>query len=122
MLTVYYPMKIVDAIRINRSCEILGDMHDRDIIEKAEYFAKLEECSIITCRDIFVRRLLRLVQSGELASERLQIIFVDIGGKATTLSMNSYGQIHDWPDGFMDEDVKESQRWLETRFGCKIEY
>ena len=81
---------------------------------------------IETHSDLVVRRVLRAILGEEIAQSQVAIYFANIDKEEhgyhystlTPLSINEQGQIANWPEGFMDDDVKESQRLLDIMYGA----
>lgn len=126
MLTIYYPAdsKSVEWILSEWIDQTVGtngvipQMTDRERIGRAERMMR-EHGDYVTFDDIIVRRVLRGVASGELDPAELLIRFVD-GRKMETIKVDDSGRIYNWPAGFMDEDLKESQRLIDSM--CSVEF
>jgi hypothetical protein len=86
---------------------------------------------IETHSDLVVRRVLRAIMQEEdgLGQSQVAIYFADLnpeehGYDNSTLDrlhINDKGQIDNWPNGFMDDDVKESRRLMEAMYGTSEE-
>ena len=90
-----------------------------------------------THSDLFIRRVMRAVLEEELPQEAMGIYFVNVDSKykamvqnertpffysnVEPLRVNNRGQIENWPDGFLDDDVAESQRLLDIMYGGRGE-
>ncbi len=88
---------------------------------------------IETHSDLVVRRILRAVLSEEVAQSDVQIYFTQIEplgeslGKVLktdyhssvlrTIRIDDQGRVENWPKGFMDDDLRESQRLLDIMYG-----
>jgi hypothetical protein len=89
---------------------------------------------IETHSDLVVRRVMRAILSGEIPQQSAVIYFVDKGTMETVdsngnvenrvgystlspLRVNELGQIDNWPRGFLDEDIGESQRLMDAVYG-----
>lgn len=81
---------------------------------------------IETHSDLFVRRVMRAIREEQVApgnpfkQASVGITFTSLAddqtgikfSKIEQLAINDQGQIHNWPAGFMDDDLKEADRWL----------
>jgi hypothetical protein len=80
---------------------------------------------IETHSDLIIRRVLRAILEESISQEQLRIYFTDLadgpqGYKYATLERlqtNQKGQIINWPAGFLDADVRESERLLDIMYG-----
>jgi hypothetical protein len=78
-----------------------------------------------THSDLIVRRVMRGVLSEEIPQEQVRLYFADlIRGPAgydytslRRLEVNERGEIDNWPEGFMDDDIRESRRLLGVVYG-----
>lgn len=80
-----------------------------------------------THSDLILRRLIRAILEEELPQQSLNIQFVslrDDGGEAgithsisERLKTDERGQIGNWPEGFLDDDIKESRRLFRIMYG-----
>jgi energy-coupling factor transporter ATP-binding protein EcfA2 len=80
-----------------------------------------------THSDLFIRRVIRAVLREELPQHALNIQFVSLrnGGKerrqssiSEPLTIGEDGRIRNWPQGFLDDDIKESRRLFEVMYGA----
>jgi hypothetical protein len=78
---------------------------------------------IETHSDLIIRRVQRAVLEEEISQAEIEICFVALEKKAklpwsqlTPLKVDDRGRISNWPPGFMDDDVKESRRLIETMY------
>jgi len=83
---------------------------------------------IETHSDLFVRRVLRAIREEQVSpgnvfkQSSVGINFTSLipdpqgfkHAKIEELKINDQGQIGNWPDGFMDDDLKEANNWLAT--------
>ena len=86
---------------------------------------------IETHSDLVVRRVLRAILQEEdgLGQSQVGIYFADLKREAhgyhnstlEPLQINDQGQISNWPEGFMDDDVKESRRLMDAMYGRERE-
>jgi hypothetical protein len=82
-----------------------------------------------THSDLIVRRVIRAILAEEVKQEEVRIFFshlVEGPGNFLTstlqaLSVNSHGQINNWPKGFLDDDVVEARRLLDVMYGAPFE-
>ena len=91
---------------------------------------------IETHSDLVIRRIMRSLLAEDLPQECLHIYFADLkraaqcswaptedasvefhGSSLERLKVDSKGRIVNWPKGFLDEDVLESQRLLDIMYG-----
>jgi hypothetical protein len=87
---------------------------------------------IETHSDLVIRRVIRAILSEESGQNLFSINFVGVrvdeveedGGSrrfkhsvVKPISLNDRGQITNWPDGFLDEDIGESQRLMDVMYG-----
>ncbi|MEI8376251.1 MAG: AAA family ATPase [Planctomycetota bacterium] len=91
-----------------------------------------------THSDLLIRRVIRAILAEEIVQSRVQVYFVDLQKSTETraitgpdaewevqfrhstlnkLQVDERGRIANWPEGFMDDDVKESQRLLDIMYG-----
>jgi ABC-type transport system involved in cytochrome c biogenesis ATPase subunit len=83
-----------------------------------------------THSDLVVRRVIRSVLEEDLSQAQVRIYFTDIerevsgpSGAALRYStlnpirMDERGRISNWPEGFLNDDVRESQRLLDIMYG-----
>lgn len=87
---------------------------------------------IETHSDLVVRRVLRAILQEEdgLGQSQVGIYFADLkreehGYANSTLDLlqiNDQGQIANWPEGFMDDDMKESRRLMDAMYPRDEEY
>jgi predicted ATPase len=109
-------------------------LHPKLQLEIAEFLlrhARIGKYMIVeTHSDLVVRRVMRAVLAEELRQEAVRIYFtrVDTGsgqyrehGVAFSVldrvEMDERGKIRNWPEGFMDDDVRESRRLLDVMYG-----
>ena len=60
--------------------------------------------------EYLLRRLQRRIAENNYSAERAKLYFCDIQqqqSELTPLSINSFGQIENWPDGFFADDFRE---------------
>ncbi len=89
-----------------------------------------------THSDLLIRRVIRAILAEEIRQTRVRVYFVDLRKSTETitgadaewgiqfrhstlnkLQVDERGRIANWPEGFMDDDVKESQRLLDIMYG-----
>jgi energy-coupling factor transporter ATP-binding protein EcfA2 len=82
---------------------------------------------IETHSDLVVRRIMRAILQEEIAQSEVGIYFASLErnpearaawSRLGALQTNERGQISNWPPGFMDDDVKESQRIMDIMYGA----
>ena len=79
---------------------------------------------IETHSDLVIRRVMRAIQEEQLHQEKVRINFVDISksqygyhySSLNPLQINGRGQIANWPEGFMDDDLKEAKRLMNIMY------
>jgi len=80
-----------------------------------------------THSDLVVRRVLRAILQEEIAQAQVQIAFASLTKDAeqrvawSTLErvqVNERGQVANWPEGFMDDDIRESRRLIDIMYGA----
>lgn len=85
---------------------------------------------IETHSDLIVRRVLRAIREEQISEgsvfkqSSVGINFTSLvsapqgfkHAKIEELEVNENGQVHNWPAGFMDDDLKEADRWLQANF------
>lgn len=81
-----------------------------------------------THSDLVVRRMLRAILEERISQEQVCIYFASLveneGFMQTDLqhlSVNSKGRVNNWPEGFMDDDVRESRRLIEIMYADRDE-
>jgi len=80
---------------------------------------------IETHSDLIIRRLIRAVLEEEIPQEALNIQFISLKTVAEGVAcsameplwINGEGRIENWPEGFMDDDLKESRRLINIMYG-----
>lgn len=78
-----------------------------------------------THSDLILRRLIRAVLEEELPQELVGINFISLRSDDGRLSMSimqplrvgENGRIDNWPEGFLDDDIKESRRLFSIMYG-----
>ena len=86
-----------------------------------------------THSDLVIRRVIRAILEEELKQAEVQIYFTDLDGIETAhcqgekttfaysalkpIAVDGRGRIANWPDGFLGDDVRESQRLLDIMYG-----
>lgn len=82
-----------------------------------------------THSDLFLRRLIRAILQEEIGQSQLNIFFASLtnevtvgttpffGSRLEAIRTDAHGHIINWPSGFLDEDVRESQRLLDIMYG-----
>ena len=83
-----------------------------------------------THSDLLLRRVIRAILSEEISQSQVQIYFTKLGpiaheGAAGEFSestlepirTDSRGRISNWPEGFLDADVRESQQLMDIMYG-----
>ena len=83
-----------------------------------------------THSDLLLRRVIRAILSEEISQSQVQIYFTKLGPIAhegaggefseSTLEpirTDSRGRISNWPEGFLDADVRESQQLMDIMYG-----
>lgn len=108
-------------------------LHPSLQLEVTEFFLRQAAAGKIiiieTHSDLIVRRVIReiLEESIGLGQEAIRLYFTDTAeefngfhySRLTPLSVDDHGRIANWPEGFMDDDVKESRRLLDAMYGSK---
>lgn len=91
-----------------------NNLHPRLQLLKAEELIQnsTTDTAVMTNSDLIVRRCLRAQIVNSFFE--LKIIFVSEKG-AQTLEITN-GRLKDWPEGFMDDDVRESRRMIDTMY------
>jgi len=85
-----------------------------------------------THSDLFVRRILRAIREEQVSpgyvfkQSAVGINFTRLTDESTyasieKLEVNEQGQVHNWPVGFMDDDLKEADRWLNSNLHSEFE-
>ena len=83
---------------------------------------------IETHSDLIVRRVLRAIREEQISNgnvfkqSSVGINFTSLvaapqgfkHAKIEELDVNERGQVHNWPPGFMDDDLKEAHHWMEA--------
>ncbi len=80
---------------------------------------------IETHSDLVVRRVLRAIIQEDIAQEAVKIYFAGLGeevdgyrtSKLDLLAVDNQGRVKNWPEGFMDDDIRESRRLMEATYG-----
>jgi energy-coupling factor transporter ATP-binding protein EcfA2 len=89
---------------------------------------------IETHSDLFVRRILRAIREEQISPNNVfkqstvginfTSVVDDPNGfqyaSVEELQIDDKGQVHNWPAGFMDDDLKEADRWLQANFRSGI--
>jgi energy-coupling factor transporter ATP-binding protein EcfA2 len=100
-----------------------------DVTEFLMGQAKINKFIIIeTHSDLVVRRVLRGILEEEISQEHVGVHFATLIKSADNpvgyhwsilerLKINNNGEIQNWPEGFMDDSVKESRRLLDSMYG-----
>lgn len=96
-----------------------------------------------THSDLVIRRVIRAILEEAISQSQVQVYFVSLANETTTsfeygdhagaarqkyevaflgssiepIQMDSRGRIANWPVGFLDEDVRESQRLMDIMYG-----
>ncbi len=83
-----------------------------------------------THSDLVVRRVIRAFLEEEIAQSQVQIYFAGLeeeespllksgfqSSKLEPIQTDSRGRIANWPEGFLDADVRESQRLMDIMYG-----
>jgi len=90
------------------------------------WHAKVGKIAFVeTHSDLVVRRVLRAIVQEEIPQGQVGLYFTDIGQSVANyrysqlrpLTVDQHGRIDNWPEGFMDDDVKESRRLLDAMYG-----
>jgi len=106
-------------------------LHPKLQIEVAEFLMHQANAGKImlveTHSDLFVRRILRSIREEQVSpgnvfkQSSVGINFTSLVpdeqngfeyAKIEELEINEKGQVHNWPPGFMDDDLKEANNWL----------
>jgi energy-coupling factor transporter ATP-binding protein EcfA2 len=87
-----------------------------------------------THSDLVVRRVIRAFLEEEIAQSQVQIYFAELeeeespllksgfhSSKLEPIQTDSRGRIANWPEGFLDADVRESQRLMDIMYGHEDE-
>jgi energy-coupling factor transporter ATP-binding protein EcfA2 len=80
---------------------------------------------IETHSDLIVRRVLRAIIQEDIRQSHVGINFVDSSeevhgyrtSKLEPLTVDDRGGVQNWPDGFMDADIREARRLLDITYG-----
>jgi len=98
-------------------------------LEVAEFLIRMalsgRQIVIETHSDLVIRRVLRAILKEEIPQQAVNIYFVSIAqdsegnptSKIEKIGFDEKGRIVNWPEGFLDDDVKESRRLLEAMYG-----
>lgn len=86
-----------------------------------------------THSDLVIRRVLRAILQEELPQTGVQIYFTElrpceiagtftepmsfVGSVVNPIEVDQHGRIANWPEGFLDDDVRESQRLMDVMYG-----
>ena len=92
--------------------------------------ARIGKCIMVeTHSDLVIMRTLRAILEEDLPQEQVNVAFCSLkeeecpgGGRVATsvvtpLRTNEGGQISNWPEGFLDERTRESERLLDLMYG-----
>jgi hypothetical protein len=82
---------------------------------------------------LFIRRVLRAILEETVSQSQVQIFFTELkqsekainehprvdfhGSTLSPIQIDDRGRIANWPEGFLDDDVRESQRMLDIMYG-----
>jgi predicted ATPase len=88
---------------------------------------------IETHSDLVLRRTIRAILAEELPQSQIAIYCVNltesrmgifnevesvfVGSTLEAVKVDKQGRVKNWPDGFLDEDARESQRLLDIMYG-----
>jgi hypothetical protein len=86
-----------------------SELHPSTHGAMAESFASMfEPVVVVTHSEIIVLRLRRMVAEGRLSPEQITITWVGAKGDAhMKITVDSEGEVSDWPEGVFSEDFKE---------------
>lgn len=115
-----------------------GHLHPKLQLDIADFIlqqSRIGKFMIVeTHSDLIVRRVMRAVMAEELKQEALRLYFsrVDVEselfhehGVASSaldrVEIDERGQIRNWPEGFMDADIRESRRLMDIMYGSPLE-
>lgn len=102
-----------------------------DIVEYIINNAKIGKWSIIeTHSDLIIKRVMRAILNEELPQSWLNIYFCSgetqninkkrfVSSVINLLAIDEKGRIKNWPEGFLDEGLRESEELLEILYGFK---
>jgi len=89
--------------------------------------AKANKVVVIeTHSDLVVRRVLRAILEEEIGQAHVAVYFASLSKDGPSgyqysslepIQINERGQVHNWPKGFMDDDVRESRRLMAAAYG-----
>ncbi|MFI5456920.1 MAG: DUF3696 domain-containing protein [Isosphaerales bacterium] len=113
-------------------------LHPTLQLEIAEFFvrqAAIGKYMIIeTHSDLVVRRVMRAVLEEELKQEAVRLYFTRMETKSEPhwerpvassvlerIEIDERGRIRNWPDGFLDADIRESRRLLDVMYGTPVD-
>ena len=80
---------------------------------------------IETHSDLVVRRVLRAILQEDVAQEDVRLYFAVLGEEPSgyhcavleALKVDEHGRIENWPEGFMDDSVREARRLMDAMYG-----
>ena len=80
---------------------------------------------IETHSDLVIRRVLRAILEEEVRQEAVRLYFADLREEPSgyhravleALRVDDHGRIENWPEGFMDESVREARRLMDAMYG-----
>jgi predicted ATPase len=104
-------------------------LHPSLQLETAEYFLNQAQSGrnilLETHSDLIIRRVMRAILDETIAQKDVRIYFASArqdkefltNSSLELLRTNAQGQIDNWPEGFMDDDMKENQRLMHIMYG-----
>lgn len=85
-----------------------------------------------THSDLVIRRTIRAILEEEMSQSQVDIYFTELvarqeclgqkwfsGSRIERIRIDEEGRIANWPTGFLDEDVRESERLLDVMYGAR---
>jgi hypothetical protein len=113
-------------------------LHPKLQLEIAEFLLRQAEIGkymiIETHSDLVVRRVMRAVLAEELKQEAVRLYFTRVDTESEfyreprvassvleRVEIDERGQIRNWPEGFLDADIRESRRLLDVMYGSPIQ-
>jgi len=80
---------------------------------------------IETHSDLVVRRVLRAILQEQLPQKSIRLYFADLREAPTgyhhavlePLRVDDHGRVENWPEGFMDDAVREARRLMDAMYG-----
>jgi predicted ATPase len=111
-------------------------LHPKLQLEVAEFLLRQASIGkyvvVETHSDLVVRRVMRAVLAEELSQEAVRLYFARVASESNNnrqwaypvvfsvlepLEIDESGRVRNWPDGFLDADIRESRRLLDAMYG-----